>query len=175
MISYLKIILVALTLGVGTSAISEEHDHDDKKEHGEEEHKHDEKEEAEHGHGEAEEEGEGSVVGPEKGITEKGPLGFKLSTEAQKTFSFKTASVAGPTLTIPKGGMVQIKMEKSVFRIRQGWFKRVPVEVIQKKSDSYLIRSSELTADDQVVISEAGFFRMAEVAAEGGASHGHSH
>lgn len=132
----------------------------------------------EHGHAEGggghEEEG-GGVVGPEKGIVEKGPLGIKLSEEAVKTINPETVSWQSGSITIPYQGLVRIKDTKSVYRVRNGFFKRVPAVVQSRQGDRVTVSVAGLEAGDKIVISQAGFLRIAEVITEEGASHGHSH
>lgn len=112
-------------------------------------------------------------VGPEKGITEKGKDGLKLSPEAIKSFGIKTIEIKSETTEIPTTAVVKVKDTKSIFRLRQGWFKRIEYQIVQKKSDSLVIRSSDLKNGDQVVISSEGFLRTAEVYSEEGATHSH--
>lgn len=168
---------------------AEEHSHAPDEKGGEEAHSHapDEKggeaghehaEGDEHGHseggGHGHEEG-GSVVGPEKGIVEKGPLGIKLSEEAVKTIQPETIAWQSGSVTIPYQGLVRIKDTKSVYRVRNGFFKRVPATVESRQGDRVTVRVAELQAGDKIVISQAGFLRIAEVITEEGASHSHAH
>ncbi len=145
---------------------------------GEDGHKHSETEKpgahgSEEGGGHDEEGGAG--VGPDKGVLEKGPLGIKLAPEAVKTIGAKLIPVAGPTTSVPENAVVRIKATKSVFRVRDGWYKRIPVEVLGGQKGSVTVRSEELKSTDQIVSTNAGFIRMAEVIAEEGASHSHAH
>lgn len=147
------------------------HDHKDEAEHKEgDEHAHGEGE-----HGDEHEEESSSAVGPDKGITEKAEAGFKLSTEAVKTMQIKSIAYSGGNITLPLKALVQIKDEKTVFRIRDGWIKRVSVQILQKHSDSLNITSKNFRDTDQIVTEGAGFLRISEIFSEEGASHGHSH
>lgn len=166
----------------------ESHDHAGEKEeaHGEKEHAHSEGEKHEekegeshahkegeekgegHAHGEGEEEGEhgeegeeGGVIGPDKGITAKGPNGFTLSKEAWASFEIKIQEVDASSV-MPKAALVQIKDGKFYYRIRKGWIKRVPY-------------TSKFQQGDQVIVGGTGFVRTAELVVEEGVSHGHSH
>lgn len=188
----LVVLSLVLCLGVGYRAWSEDkhdhgkqekkkdehgHDHGEDEEHSEgEEHGHSEGDE--HGHAEGGHDGHeegGSVVGPEKGIVEKGPLGIKLSEEAIKTIQPETIPWQAGSISIPYQGLVRIKDTKSVYRVRNGFFKRVPVVVESRQGDRVTIRVSGLEAGDKIVISQAGFLRIAEVITEEGASHSHAH
>jgi multidrug efflux pump subunit AcrA (membrane-fusion protein) len=47
--------------------------------------------------------------------------------------------------------------------------------VLSRAGDNVTVQSAELRPGDKVVVSGLGFLRMAEVIAEEGAAHGHSH
>lgn len=152
--------------------------HTDKDEHGEGE-KHAEGEKPdEHGHGGGghggghEEEG-GSAVGPDKGIVESGERGMKLSAEAVATIKPATIPWQAGSFVIPYDGLVRIKESKSVFRLRDGFYKRVPAIVESRDGDKVRVRVEGLNAGDQIVVSQAGFLRIAEVIQTEGAAHHH--
>lgn len=155
-------------------AHGDEHSNEDKDEHGHEK----ETKSAGHGdhddHGEEEEE-QSSSIGPEKGITEKSENGFKLSAEAIKTMEIQMKPVGSSSISIDKNTLVLVKDEKTVFRVREGWIKRVPVKVLAKSNGIYSISSDSLKSEDQIIVHGTGFLRIAEVFATEGASHGHSH
>ncbi len=159
----------------------EEKSHDEHADHGEEEHANEDQHEDEHaGHDDHDDHGEekesSSSVGPEKGITAKGENGFKLSTEAIKTMEIQLKSVGSSSLlSIDKNTLVLVKDEKSVFRMREGWIKRVPVKILNKSNGIYSITSEAIQTGDQIVVHGTGYLRIAEVFAAEGASHGHSH
>jgi len=135
------------------------------------EHKEGEKQEA-HADGEEEGHSEGSAaVGPDKGITEKGKHGFKLSADAMKTIAPTLATYTPGS--IPCAAVVSVKDGKYAFRSRDGWFKKVTIEVITKSNGTCTIRSNDLQAGDQIVMAQTGFLRVAEVLLEEGASHSH--
>lgn len=125
------------------------------------------------------EEGEGheekaTKAGPGKGITEQGPLGFRLSPEAAKTIAFRTEPyVAG--MTVPCPAIVSVRADKFLFRSRDGWLKREPVEVSSKNSGRCAVRAAALQPGDLVVVDQTGFLRIAEVFLEEDASHSHAH
>ncbi|MES3039474.1 MAG: hypothetical protein V4736_16315 [Bdellovibrionota bacterium] len=116
---------------------------------------------------------EGSAVGPDKGITEKGEDGFKLAPEAIKTIGIVEQKVTGSNLTLPSKAVVKIKYSKSVFRVRNGWYKRVPVVVESKQQKSWTVSSDELQIGDLVVVEGSGYLRVAEILLVEGASHSH--
>lgn len=161
------ILLFALSFSTNASD-----DHDEKSVTAEHEHR----EEDSHadGHDEHEDEG-GSAVGPGKGITEKSALGFRLSPEAIKTFELKFQPLDKGTLEVPANGLVEVKSDRFVYRVRDGWIRRVPIKLIRKNSRSVVLQVSDAQPGDQVIVGGTGFVRTAEMVAEEGVSHGHSH
>lgn len=163
----------------------DEHAHDDHA--GKEEDKHeghdDHKEEHAHAKGDDhdKEEGHGheegsSQVGSEKGVLEASEAnGFKLSPEAIKNFELKYVLVEKASIKLPTEAILHAKEEKNIYRLRDGFIKRVDFKVISKSRAEYIIESKELKSGDQILIKGLGFVRMAEIAAFGGAPEGHSH
>lgn len=175
-----------LSLPLSFQALSgDEHDHmkeDGKsetaphKEESEESHAHQEGDDHGHSDGEADEHGEeNTAIGPDKGILEKGALGMKLSPEAVQTINPQSISWSGGVTIIPYKALVRIKDAKSIFRLRDGWYKRVPASIVSRSEENVTIQANDLQAGDKIIVSGLGFLRMAEVIAEEGASHGHSH
>lgn len=154
----------------------EEEGHSDEQAHGDDEHKHAKEEEhhdEEKGHGEHE---ESDQVGPNKGILEANEKnGFKLSPEATKNFKMKFQTFSGGPLVLPLDSILQTTNEKNIYRMRDGFIKRVDITVIAKSKSELTFTSSELKSGDQIVLSGLGYLRMAELAAFGGAPEGHSH
>lgn len=163
-----NLILFLFILGIYGSLAFSADDHKEGEEHAHAEGEH--ADEANH-----DDEESSTTVGPDKGITEKAEAGFKLSTEAIKTMEIKSVPYAGGNLNLPVKALVQIKDEKTVFRIRDGWIKRVSVQVLQKGTDSFSITSKSFRDTDQIVTEGVGFLRISEIFSEEGASHGHSH
>ncbi len=114
-----------------------------------------------------------AAVGPDKGITEKSNLGLKISTQALQTIDLKTLDVNSEIIEIPLQALVKVKDTKSVFRVRDNWYKRVETTIVQKKTSTYLIKSAELLRGDKIVIVGTGYLRTAEVYSEEGATHSH--
>lgn len=142
----------------------DEHEHKEGDEHGEE-----------HGHGEEGEEG-GKNVGPDKGILELNEdLGFKLSPEAEKNFEIQYLDVGASTITLIKSAIVFTGEEKNIYRYRDGFYRRLDLDSIQRKGDSYIVSSKELKTGDKIVNHGLGLLRLAEIAAAGGGIEGHHH
>ncbi len=148
------------------------HDHAAKQAHdNESNHEHGDEDDHEH-----EEESEAKNVGPEKGVTlfdeEKG---FILSKEALKTFSVLSVVLQGPApWNIPGSALLLSGGEKNVYRLRNGFFKRVDILILSRSSTSVVVRSAELSSGDQVVIQGVGNIRLAELDVTSG-EVGHSH
>jgi len=174
---------------VGHEATDESHEahekHSDDKDH--EDHAsgvkddHDKSGHADHkesGHGDHEESAEENPqVGEGKGITAASPeQGFKLSNPAIKNFEIETFKIQNvKSITISKKAIVTAGDEVNIFRLRDGFFKRIDFDVIKKEATQITIKSKDLKISDEIVINGTGFLRIAEIAAFGGAPEGHSH
>jgi len=175
------LILVALVFSVSKLSFAEEkhddHAHDEKEhkesdEHGEE--GHDDHGEEEHGD-EHEGEEENSAVGPDKGILEKSENGFKLSPEAIKSFELKTQKFVNNQAQFPRPTLVEVKEEKFVYRMRDGWIKKIPVKVLKKDKVLVTLELSQFKNGDEIIVSGTGFVRVSELVAEEGMAEGHAH
>lgn len=126
-------------------------------------------------HGEHGEEAPANV-GPGKGMTSFDEHeGFSLSPEATKTFGIETQKLqGGGAWQVPVSTLVNVGAEKSVFRLRDGKYKRVIVSSAKPEQARMRIESRELKSGDQVVVKGGGFLRVAELDATSGES-GHHH
>lgn len=132
----------------------------------------------EHGddHGEEHEEANASV-GPDKGITAFDEHdGFKMSVEAIRNFGIKTV-VLGKELQwkIPTSAVLYSGEEINLYRVRDAFFKRIDFTTVRKTAKEIVIRSADLQAGDEIVISGVGYLRAVEIVASGDAPEGHSH
>lgn len=178
-------IFLCLILNLNTAIASENHDkkedsHSSEKGHeeGKEEHgDHDEHGEGEKHAGHDEEGEENPQVGADKGIVEANKeKGFKLSPEAEKNFSVKKLKVTkSQNIEIPKGALVTSGVEINLYRLRDGFYKRIDFTTITTKVDSLIINSKELSQNDEIALSGLGFLRISEISAFEGAPEGHSH
>ena len=171
---------------------SEEKEHSDHEDEAGHEHKESEESHADHEEGEVhddydeENEGQGQVhdekeeegspvVGPNKGILEKGKKGFKLAPEALKTFDLKSELIKTKVIEVVRLALVEIKNDKFIYRIRDEWIKKVAVKVLKKDSQRVIVDISQFKEGDQIITNGVGFVRTAELVVEEGVSHGHSH
>lgn len=122
-------------------------------------------------------ENEGSKVEPEKGIIEANEkMGFKLSPEALKNFEIKATALTGDgPWKIPTYAIVRSGEEVNLFRVRDGYFKRIDFQTTTKGADQVTVDSDQLRAGDSIVTVGLGFLRIAELAAFGGVADSHSH
>ena len=161
-----------------------DHEHSEQEQHSEEEadgHEHGKEKSGEHAHGSGEGEGEhaegNKAVGPDKGILEANERsGFKLSEEAWKNFGIRTIDASTPGIyTLARRSIFFGLQERNVYRLRDGYFKRVDFAVISKSGSEYRIQIKDLRVGDKIVTSGLGFLRIAEIAAFGGVGEGHAH
>lgn len=183
-------ISLILTFSLTNSFASDDHAHDKKGSSGdaakvshEEEHSEGEKgheeEHGEHKEGDAhgEESDENAQVGIDKGIVEANKAkGFKLSPEAEKNFNVNKVKISNAqNAEIPKAALVTSAMEINLYRLRDGFYKRIDFKVKVTNTNSLIISSDELVKNDEIAISGLGFLRISELAAFDGAPSGHSH
>ncbi len=169
-------------------AHSEDHDHGAETKESHDDHGHEDKgNEAAHapheGHDDHEEDGYdehkegGGNVGPEKGIlaaSEEG--GFMLSPAALENFEIRAQKLsASNSWTLPLSARLLSGEEVNLYRLRNGFFKRIDFKLIRQSQDEMIVSSEALKAGDEIVTNGIGFLRIAELAAFGGVAHGHSH
>ncbi len=96
--------------------------------------------------------------------------GFRLSEKATRTISLVTKPiVSAPEFTIPVRALVHSLDLLGIYRLRNGWYKLVPIEVVRKKESELTVRSHEIKADtDRVVTNGIELLRATEMEAFGG-------
>ncbi len=158
---------------------NEDHDHDneeeknghktgDKDEHGEADEDHED-----HGdHGESEEESVGGV-GKGNAVTAANKnRGIRLSPKAIETMGIKTDSYKNGI--IPASALVRYQDNLGVYRLRENWFKLIPITIKNQQGDSLNILSPDLETSDQIAVTGTGLLRAAELDAfSGEAAHSH--
>lgn len=150
---------------------SDEHPHKD--ESAQKSDQHSEHNEKEH-EGNAE---ESSIVGPNKGIVAANPEnGIKLSPEASKNFGLESMQLRGTgPWVLPNSAVVYLARETNLYRLRDGFYKRIDFKTLSKNPNGIYVSSSELKNGDAIVVQGLGLLRVAEIAAFDGAPEGHSH
>ena len=97
--------------------------------------------------------------------------GFKLSSKGANTIGLKSKVInSAPDFLIPDTALVHSLDKLAIYRLRNGWYKLVPIVIIKKLSNSELmVHSLEInTQVDQVVIQGTGLLRATEMEAFGG-------
>ena len=91
-------------------------------------------------------------------------------------FEIKTQKLTGNgPWTLPSSARFQSGEETNIFRLRNGFFKRVDFTQGKRDAQQFVASSKELKDGDEVVVAGVGYLRIAEVTAFGGAPEGHSH
>jgi hypothetical protein len=183
---FISVVMVLLLAAFSPQLRAEDQDHmedkktDSHKEHGSEkddehEHKdgkkHEDDEKDEHGHGEEEE----SIGGVGKGnaVTAADEHeGIQLSVKSQNAIGLKSESYQNGC--VPVTALVRHQNEVSVYRLRNGWYKRVSVKVEKIENGQAVIQTDELSQGDFVVVQSVALLRVAELDAFSG-EVGHSH
>jgi hypothetical protein len=101
---------------------------------------------------------------------------FQLSPEAVKNFELKTWKLQGRgPWPVSNRAIVHSGEETNLYRLRDGFFKRVDFQIVKKSDDRLFVASKDLREGDEIVVSGLGFLRIVELAAFGGVSESHSH
>ena len=102
--------------------------------------------------------------------------GFKVGPQALKNFDISLVALTGKApWRLPKTSIVRTGEERNLFRLRNGFFKRVDFSVVSTGNGVFVVESSDLAAGDSVVTTGMGFLRIAEISAFGGVADGHAH
>lgn len=119
----------------------------------------------------------GSSVGPDKGIIEANETkGIRLAPQAIQNFGIRTVALKGAApWKVPTSATLHALEEVNLYRLRDGFFKRVDFTVTKRASKDMTVLSRELKDGDEIVTDGVGFLRIAELTAFGGAPEGHSH
>lgn len=111
-----------------------------------------------------------TVFAQDKAVVEVSKTeGFKLSAAALKRIGAEFSPVRSDSgLTIASASLVRSLDRVGVYRLRAGWIKFVPVELVGKIGAQERVVSSEIRAGDQVAVQAAALLRTAEMEAFGG-------
>jgi len=153
---HILMILMA-TLALKATANEEDHDHDHGSEQG-------------HAHEEESFKPKGGLLAADEHD------GIKLSPTAQKNFDLEMVTLSGKApWSVPESAVLHSGEEVNVYRLRDGFFKRVDFNKKSQSAGKITLESKDLQSGDQIVTRGLGFLRIAELSAFGGTPEGHSH
>jgi len=154
-------------------SIEEHKEHDD---HKKEEHS-DHGDKKEDGHvGHDDHEGSGKAVGKGKAILAIDEnKGFMLSEEAIKSLGIEFKKVDSSTFMITKETLVTYKMNKAVYRFRDGFFRLQDAQILNEFDHGYKVEVKGIKGGDHIVTSGTGLLRVTDVYSTDKSSYGHSH
>lgn len=116
------------------------------------------------------------AIGKGKAIEEVNvDKGFKLADAAIKTIKIKTQKLDSQILKIFQGTLVSTKDFNGVYIYRNGFFKLIKVDVLNKDKTGYKIKIEEFKAGDQIVTNGADLLNVADVFSKDNSEYGHSH
>ncbi len=104
-------------------------------------------------------------IGPEKAITNANKAdGFKLSAIALKKLEIKTSKIQSKdSIKIPTSSLVFFQSDVGIYRVRLGWFKLIPIKILNKSYNETTITSSEIKNEDEIVVSGSDLLRLADL------------
>ena len=179
-------VLVAICAFGGIVALpSEKHAHERKQDAAKIPHSHAKESPEEDSHSGEHADGEHEADEPSSGVGEGKAVeaasrerGIRLSEKAARTIGIATESVkrvgAGDYALSPQC-VVYFQDKKGVYRLRDGWFKLVEVEVVRQLAKGIVIRSDGIKPGDNVVSAGVPLLRVSELEAFGGSGEGHGH
>ncbi len=95
-------------------------------------------------------------------------LGMKLNEKALKNIEVQTKKISPSNdQVIPLDSIVNFQDQIGVYRLRDGWFKLINIEILNKDNRQATVRTNELKGGDDLVIHGADLLRVAEMDAFG--------
>jgi hypothetical protein len=95
--------------------------------------------------------------------------GFKLSDKAIQTIGVMTQTAeADYQIILPKEALVQSLNEVAIYRLRNGWFKLIPIEKPSYSGAQVTVRSREIKSGDRIATAGVALLRVTEMQAFGG-------
>ncbi len=123
-----------------------------------------------HGHG------SGKAIGKGKAITEvQVQKGFKLSKEAFEAMKLVAQDITHPLITVPNSALVLVNDQTGFYRLRNDFFKFVPVKIAKSDSDLITFQSLSFRSGDKVIIRGLGLLRVTDVYSTDKSEYGHAH
>jgi hypothetical protein len=103
---------------------------------------------------------------------------FQMSAKAISVLSIKAeklTSLKKHTYEIPSGALLVYGEEKGVYKKTDNQFELIEVSVLKKSKDTYVIKSSNLKSNDQIVINGLPLLRVTHLQASGQGGEAHAH
>ncbi len=146
-----------------------DHTEDEEDSH-EDAHKHEDENEDDDEHSNAKAIGEGKAI-----IEVNKERGFKLSMKATKALDLKLANITAPMFVIPKKALVVSRDIKGIYRLRDEYFKFIPIKNVEPISYGYRVTVKEVKKGDQVVIDGVSLLRVTDTYSTDKSEYGHAH
>ncbi len=90
--------------------------------------------------------------------------GFQLSEKAKMTLGLGFLKLDGsPPWKIPAESLVVLQDHAGVYRLRDGWFKLVQVDVIGRSASELTIQCPDLKSPDAIVTQHVAHLRVADI------------
>lgn len=106
----------------------------------------------------------GGNVGSNKGIQAVShEEGMTVAPQAIKRLGLDNITLGNPPWIISKEGLIFSKDDKFVYLFKNGKYKSIKVDAIQKSSEKYQINSLQLKSNDQILIKGTALLRIAEL------------
>ena len=104
-------------------------------------------------------------TGPDKAVLEASKeKGLKLSAEAIKTINLKLEPVhSGGPIEVPTKSVIFFQDFTGVYRVRDGWFKLIEVELGTQDVSKVSFSSKEFNNGDQIVIEGSPYLRATDM------------
>jgi hypothetical protein len=93
--------------------------------------------------------------------------GLKLSKKAVESLELKDLAIQSldSLSKIPLSSIVYFGAKVGVYRLRNGWYKLIPIEIAKKSEGFCQIKTAEVRPGDRVVIQGVDLLRVAEMEA----------
>ena len=95
--------------------------------------------------------------------------GMKLRPKALANIDVTLGPVRAKPTSLPTTALVHTQDHVGVYRVRDGWYKLIPVRVSRRGGGDVVIEAEGLAVGDQVALTGAGLLRVAELDAFTGA------
>lgn len=108
----------------------------------------------------------GAAERPGKAVFATSELGMKLTAVALQNIGVKTTRIDAVGQSIPTSAVVHYQDRMGVYRLREGWFKLIPIDV-GAGGGNLRVDPKDFKAGDEIVVRNAGLLRVAEMDAFG--------